>query len=157
MHAYILLLVYLLLSYPRSMASLFITAFRMMSEVDDNFHDFVGFFFNLVFNGNRDASQHKLYYDLGDVLKLIKNGKFRGKFCARRVSSCWPPFQVLFSHSGVMWVGKIKEKFPMIYRGGVIRKIRNAEGGGRGLSVALRSYLKAWVKCGKRVTIGGRG
>ena len=45
MHAYILLLVYLLLSYPRSMASLFITAFRMMSEVDDNFHDFVGFFF----------------------------------------------------------------------------------------------------------------
>ena len=45
----------------------------------------------------------------------------------------------------------------MIYRGGVIRKIRNAEGGGRGLSVALRSYLKAWVKCGKRVTIGGGG
>ena len=73
MHAYILLLVYLLLSYPRSMASLFITAFSMMSEVDDNFHDSV-VFLNLVFNGNRDASQHKLYYDLGDVLKLIKNG-----------------------------------------------------------------------------------
>ena len=29
--------------------------------------------------------------------------------------------------------------------------------GERGSSVALRSYLKTWVKCGKRVTIGGRG